>query len=459
MPKPSLRLLKQRVLLKITEDVHVQDLLRTSGILYAGGIIALVLLLIQQFSLAKILGASDYGRLAIIVSSGLLVLLFLDFRTWELGIKLLTTEITTQSHVEVVRIINWLVTIELGTGLMGTVLLFVFAEPIAARLLDIPGSEWLIRLYALSLPFRVLSDGVFSSIPRVYNEFKWIAYKTVSNNLVRLVLMVTLVLLGYGISGAVVGASISDFINFIVVVVIARRILKRELPGVRLIDLRRPRQQAAGYRMIGDYWVISTLAGLHQQAFIPLMGILTSTAQLGLFRISLDIAQFIERLAAPINLGVTPQIMRIYEQEEWGTFTRHIKRTASLFAIVVTPLTLAILILGPFVFPRILTDEGYRLLPTVAGVLAIGYAITVAITPWTRPALLAVGYSRIQSVIMLFQTFVMFILLWWLTPPYGALGAAIAMAAPMAFVSLFYLFFWMYISKRHVDSKPVPASL
>src|SRR5262249_40479115 len=148
--------------------------------------------------------------------------------------------------------------------------------------------------------------------------FKWVAYKTVSNNLFRLVFMVVLVLLGYGLNGAVVGAVISDVINFTVVIVIAWRILRREGPGVRFLDRPRRRQRSAGYRDIGDYWVVSTLVGLNQQAVIPFMGLLTSTAQVGIFRISLDTAQFIDKLCAPITLGVTPQVMRIYEQEKWG---------------------------------------------------------------------------------------------------------------------------------------------
>jgi len=453
-----MNLLKDKLLQKIREDVHIKDLLRTSGILYVGALIALVLLLVQQFGLANLLGASDYGRLAIIISSSLLIMLFLDFRTWELGIKLLTTEITNQSNEEVIRLLNWLASIELATGLVGMVLLFLLAEPLATHLLNVPGLEWLIRLYALSLPFRVLADGVISMIPRVYNQFRWVAYKTVSNNLFRLIFMVVLVKLGYGLSGAVIGALIGDLINFAVVMVIGWRILKQKMPGVRLFDRTRPRQQAAGYRLIADYWIISTLVGLNQQAIIPFMGLLTIASQVGLFRTGLDIAQFIDKLVAPMTLGVTPQIMRIYEQEEWTTFTRYIKRTSVIFFLAVTPLTLAILFLGPIFFPRMLHDPIYSALPPVAGIISVGYAITVAITPWTRPALIAVGHSRIQSVVLLLQTLVMFILLWWLTPQYGALGAAISMGASMAFFSIFYLFFWMYISRWQVHPRPLKTT-
>jgi O-antigen/teichoic acid export membrane protein len=451
--------LRQGLLLRVRKDVHTRDLLRTSGILYVGGLIALILVLIQQFSIANLLGSSNYGRLAIIVSSGLLVMLFLDFRTWELGIKLITTEITGKTHVEVIRLLNWLASIELITGLIGMVLLFVLAEPLAVHLLNIPGFEGLIRLYALSLPFRVLADGVMSTVPRLYNQFNWVAYKTISNNLFRLVLMIVLVKLGYGLSGAVMGAAISDVINFIVVVVIAWRILKHEMPHLHLFDRTPPKQQISGNQMMGDFWVFSSLVGLNQQAIIPFMGLLTSTSQVGLFRIGLDIAQFIDRLVAPITLGVTPQIMRIYEQEDWGIFRRYIKRTATLFLVAVIPLTLGILVLGPFVFPRVLHDEIYRFLPIVASITSIGYGINVAVVPWARPALIAIGHSRIQSVILVLQTLGLFVLAWLLVPRYGATGAAIAILISMASVSLFYLFFWMYIGKRKLRTQSVKITL
>lgn len=446
-----------QIILKIKKDTYIEDLLRTSGILYAGGVVALVLVVIQQFSLARILGPSDYGRLAIIISSGLLALLFLDFRTWELGIKLITSEIANEAPVEVVRIFNWLISIELVSGLFGAALIFVLAEPLAVHLLNIPGFEWMIRFYASSLPFRVVADGVATTVPRIYNDFKWVAYKTVLNNFLRLILPLALVLVGYGLSGAVVGIVISEIVNFIVVVVIAWRILKREMPGVRLWDRTRPRLRMPLYRMISDYWVVSTLTGLHYQAFIPFMGTLTSTAQVGLFRIGLDVAQLIEKLVAPFTLGVTPQIMRVHAQEEWGTFTRYIKRIAVLFFIAIAPLTAAILVLGPFIFPRILPDERYSLLPVIASILSVGNGIAMAILPWTRPALLVLDHSRIQSLGMLLQTFMMFIMLWWLTPEYGAFGAAIAMAVPMALFHLFYLAFWIYSSKRQPASKSLEA--
>jgi O-antigen/teichoic acid export membrane protein len=448
----------ERIFVQLRTDTHIRDLLRTSGILYVGGLIALILGLIQQFSLARLLGPSDYGRLAIIISSGLLILLFLDFRTWELGIKLLTTEISNQSHLEVVRLLNWLSRIEWVTGILGALLLFILAEPLALHLLNIPGFEWLIRFYALSLPFRVVADGVTNTVPRVYNNFKWVAYKTVSNNFFRLVLMVALVLLGYGLSGAVVGAVISDIINFIIVMVIALRILKREMPGVRLWDRTPPRQQVEGYRLMGDYWVVSSLVGLNQQAIIPVIGLLTSTAQVGLFRLALDIAQFIDKLVAPLTLGATPQIMRIHAQEEWRTFVGYVKRTAVLFFAAVAPLTLAIIVLGPIIFPQILQDESYAALPIVAAITSIGYAITVAITPWIRPALIVLGHSRIQSFAILGQSIILFILVWWLTPRYGALGAAIGMGVSMGILSLFLLFFWVYISRRHGQSPKVETS-
>jgi len=448
----------QRIVLKFKADTHIQDLLHTSGILYAGGAVALILLIIQQFALARLLGPSEYGRLAIIISSGLLALLFLDFRTWELGIKLLTTEIANQAPVEVVRVINWLVAIEVVTGLLGAGLLFVFAEPLGIHILNVPGFEWLIRLYAFSLPFRMVADGVTSTVPRVYNNFKWVAYKTVSNNFFRLVIMLALVLMGYGLSGAVIGAVISDIVNFIVVTVIAWRILKREMPGLRLWDRTRPRQQVAGYRIIGDYWVVSSLAGLNQQAIFPFLGLLTSTAQVGLFRVALDIAQFLDRLVAPLNLGAAPQIMRVYAQHDWKTFTSYLKRTALLFCAAVTPLILAIIILGPFVFPRILQDENYALLPIVAAITSIGYAINMATIPWVRPALIAVGHSRIQSIAIFFQSLMMFVMVWWLAPRYGALGAAIGMGVSMGILSLFLLFFWIYVSKRQHQLQKIDTS-
>ncbi|MDL1886051.1 hypothetical protein FBR01_20745 [Anaerolineae bacterium CFX8] len=417
----------QSILTRIRHDAQLTNLFKNSGLLYASGIFSIILTFVQQITTANALGAANYGRFAIVLSSGFLATVIVDFRTWELGAKLLAAPMAQHNHQESIRIITWLNTVELVAGLIGALSIFLLAEPIARYLLQAPEISWLIRLYALSIPFRVVVMGILSVLPRLFDHFNWVAMKSVGYALARLVFISGAAWLGLGLVGVVIAAILVEVLHLGVMIVMAFTIRKRYLPGTPVFDFTRPRQFAEARTMLGAFWLNSTLLGIHIYAFIPLMALFTTPAQVGLFRSSMDIAELIDRAVQPLLLVIWPKIITLYAPDQLQIFRHYVRQAAVLLNLIALPLSLAIIIASSTLLPHLLTNEGFADIAAVTTVLVVGYGIYIG-QFWTRPVIITTGLLSTQNWLTFGLLIVSFGLLVWLTPLYGALGSAAARA-------------------------------
>jgi O-antigen/teichoic acid export membrane protein len=407
---------------RVRSDANLSGLLRDSGILYAAGLISIGLTFAQQISTARLLGAADYGRLAAVLSSTALILLLVDFRTWEANNKLLPEFMARQASDEAARTMTWFMVLDIGFGIIGTVLLMLLAVPVARLLLRVPELDWLVRMFAVIIPFRLFSMGVPTSMIRVYDRFDWLAGKSVFYALLRLVLMSGAALLGLGLQGVLLGAIIGEIVNALLLLVMMLLLWQRENSGHRLFDLQRPAGMASTGRLIGSLWISASLKGFQREAFIPILSLVALPEQVGLFRSGLDIAQLIQRLIEPLSIAIKPKVMKLLAVDTRAAAIQFIKQSSLLLAILLWPVTLGILILGPSILPRLLGAD-YSGIATIVNVLIIGMAVMGNLI-WMRSVLVALDAVRWEIIL----DFVLFVLaitgIWLLAPEYGALAAA-----------------------------------
>ena len=415
----------KNILTHIRNDTNLKDLLKHSGILYISGLLAIGLTFIQQITTAVLLGSSDYGRLAIVLSSTLMVTVLLDFRTWEIGSKLLIQPLQKKVYPETIRVISWLFILEVVAGLLGVVVMILLAEAVAVHLLLNPDLTLLIRLYAISIPFRIVTTGILGVVPRFFNQFDWLAVKAVSYAGIRLVLMSGAALLGYGLIGVVIAALISEIFHFIMLVIISLRIWQRNMVRTRFFDLSKPSNFAEGVQMLPRFWINSTLMGIHLHLFIPVAALLTTPAQIGIFRVGLDVMELLDKAIQPLWVVFTPKIIMLYNADKLFDFRRYLRQCAVITNAVTIPLMTVILLGSPIVFTRLLSESDFGGVVAVTAVLTITNAVYIGLL-WTRPAIITTGLISQHNLL----TFVVLLLslgaLVWLVPATGAVGAALA---------------------------------
>src|SRR5262249_44243299 len=153
-------LMLHKLRLQVTNDSNLKNMLRHSGMMYISGLLSTLFIIIQEILTARTIGPDDYGRFATVVGVSSLIILIVDVRTWELGTKMLVRPLLDKDYDEAVRITTWLSIVDLLTGVISVFAMVAFSGVIATQLLRAPDLYWIVILYTLSLPFRMLANGI-----------------------------------------------------------------------------------------------------------------------------------------------------------------------------------------------------------------------------------------------------------------------------------------------------------
>jgi O-antigen/teichoic acid export membrane protein len=411
---------------RLREDRNLIDLLRNSGLMYIFGILSIGLTLVQQVTTANLLGVSDYGRLAAVLSSGALILLLVDFRSWEAATHFLAYYWARDRYDEAARTTTWLLLLDVITGFIGTVLLILLAQPIARLLLQDESLYPLVQIYAISLMFRLVGSGIPPSLLRLYNRFDWLSFKSVGYAVARLVLMSGAAFLGFGLQGVLIGALLGEVVHTLLMLFLTYTAHRRQYPDIPMLQFARPTEVPQIIRLLRQLWIGATLKGLQMETFVPLLALLSSPAQVGLFRSGLDIATLTQKLVEPLTLVIQPQIAKLYETKNRAAFIRYLWQVVGLLSTFTVPFALVLLLAGQWIYPRLL-GEGFADVAPISNWMVIGLSFP-AIFAWLRPALMALDILRSQNWVGIVAFALSLVGLLTVVPVYGAIGAAVVMA-------------------------------
>lgn len=435
---------------RIKHDKNLKDLLRNSSIVYFAGAVSIALTFAQQISTANALGVADYGRFATIVGTNLLFMLIADFRTWEISAKLLARSFADRDDTESASTITWLSLVDFVSGLVMALALMLFADWMAVMMLEAPQLRVWFQVYALFTPIRLYARGVPNTMIRLYGRFDWLSIKSVSYALARLALISGLALLGFGLSGVIIGAILSDIVNVALMHGMALILWRRNTQQRTFICWTRPKRMYDGVRLMRDLWIGATLKGLQLETFIPILALLTDSAQVGLYRIGIDIAQLIARLTEPLSVVVQSTLIQLYEEQPLHQFLRYIRQITLIVSTLVLPMLAGFLLLGTRVFPLILGDE-YMGVDVVVSILAVGQAVS-AVTLWLRPSIVALDAAHTQNFVSFAALLGSLSGLMLIAPTHGAVGAALVMSAFLiTYTFASALIFWRQV--RHIHNQ------
>lgn len=406
---------------RVRRNDDLRNIARNGSVLYVAGGLSVVLTLVQQVATARYLGAVDYGRLAAALGYVLLLVLFVDVRTWELGTRLIATPLDGGSFQEVSRRFSWLVAAELALGVVGASIAVALAVPISAFVLE---TEARGLLWALSIvvPFRLIAAGVSVSILRLLDRYRWLSLRSVFTAVVRLVSIAGPAALGWGTQAVAIGIVLAEAVAALSIVVLAAYAL-RERSGSPAFDFRRPTCLVEARRLARQLWVSASIKGLHIESFIPVAAAFTSPAQIGVLRTGLDIGNVMTHATAPVGMVVGPRIVLLAQRERRKEVEHYLSLVRRVLPAVVVP-TLAVSVpLVGFVLPAVLGQE-FVSVRAVSILLLVGLAMSVS-TLWVRHLL--VGLDRVpdQNRLGLIAGVTSLLALPPLTSRWGAFGAAL----------------------------------
>ena len=398
-----------------------------SACLFAGGIVA-----------ARVLGLDDFGVFATaLVTVGFFQTL-LDLTVEESLTKFGFRYVAGEDWGRLRRLFRQALLLKLAGGLLATVLILALA-PVADELFDADGVEQALLAAAL-LPLVQASENVGATVLLLHSRYDLRSVYQAGSAALRLVAIVV------GVQYGVVEALLA--------MVVAQAIATIAISAVGVVALRRfptapPRELGDDVPEIRSFVAQSSVAtGVVslRSTLVPLiLGIVSGTVQVGLFRIAQSPQTGLAAVSSPARLVLLTEQTRDWEKGERATILaglRAYSKWAGGIMLVAVPVFFVAM---PWLV-RLVFGEDYEDASTAARIVLVAAAIHFVIG-WTKSLPVTIGRPRLRIVTHGLETLVAIPLVAVLGAEWGATGAAIAVLVS----TLVFAAAWLVVVARLRD--------
>jgi len=195
-----------------------------------------------------------------------------------------------------------------------------------------------------------------------------------------------------------------------------------KLEGNTLVDTQRSQllRQSLPFLLLAGAQV------MNYQTDVLMLGLLATQEQIGLYRVSLQVAEGLGVVLYAASLAIAPQLARLHAQGDWLNIQRILVYSHRGGALAVLPLALVLILFsGPLI--AFVFGEVFRPAQGALNILALG-KIAYATVGFSGLALSMLGRPGAATIIMLVTVGMNVVLNFVLIPRYGIEGAALATA-------------------------------
>ena len=415
-----------------SDGTPLRRFVANAGWVAAGGSAASLLALVESVAAARLLGAEEYGKFAVIVASAGLVLQFADFRTWEATIALLPARILSGGRRQAGALVGCLLAVDIASGILATGTVWVCGPILSGLVANDPSVNGLLRIFGVSLPMTLVGAGTCTGLLRVYDRFDLLAAKSVGIGVVHLALTLVALLLDWGLPGLIWVSLICEGLSAATAVAMGINVAK-----VRARDLWPPRHMELGAavtevrRLLPQLWISGTIKGVQTRIDILLLGALTSPAAVAQYRLAMDMAGVLSKVGNPIQASIMPLVSELGALGRVGDIRRLALVTTVLLSCIVVPILLTVAAVGP----ALVTAAGGRSYAGAGSLLVListGVGVNVVLGSWARPLVVVrsvVGVANLAMGVLGIGGAVGMLVL---VPALGATGAALVTGAVYA---------------------------
>lgn len=385
----------------------------------------------QSILITRALGASAYGVCA--ASAGLVVLIsgFVGFRTAEaLAYHIGRTAATDAAGAA--KMIRFSIVVDFATTSLAAVVATGFA--VIVRLTDGPQvlNPWVVAVYGLS---GILSCTANTATALAREERRyWMLASTQAFAAIATFAAVAIVVLADYVSVATVAAcSVAGgliaflFFGQIILGFMRRHGVENRAPW-HIQDILNFRHQHRDfwYFMTCGFWA-SCLSALVKKSDLVVLGYVASPATVGLYRVAQQGVALIAKGTGAVGTIVIKQFSDFGKNNRIADGVRFgLRLSAMLLPGVLLAFGVIFLYAGPVI--QAVYGTEFREATVVFQVLCVGVLWAAAFV-WLQPLLLAMNGVRENLVVQIINAVLYFAVLAALAPPYGALGAAIALSS------------------------------
>ena len=391
--------LRNKIVSLWNEDIVLRRVIRNTGYLFSSQSVGLVLAMGQTILATRLLGASLFGVLSVVMAFATTVNQLLSFRMGEFIIRFMGKELVNKNHPRAAALAKVAGVTE-GTVSILAFAIYMALAPLGARYIakDMTSLPF-FYLYGLFILANLTTETA-TGVLQVFNRFKIQA----GINLVQSVITAGIITLAFFTKGSLLiiiwAYLIGKFITGLGPIVAAWFTLNKEL-GRQWI--KAPFSLLPSFSEMSQFAISTNLSGTIKMLVsgsgseLLLVGFLLDTKAVALYNIALSI---VNPLMIPISQFINttfPEMTKSIVAKKWQELRRLLRRVTLISGTWTILFTLAMLFFGPW----ILSVWGKEYVPAYSTmmILIVGYGIS-NIFFWNRSLLLSFGKAHIPLFIM-----------------------------------------------------------
>jgi len=323
--------------------------------LFVGNTLSTGILVISSIIIARLLGPEDYGLYSLLIVVPSLFIGLVDFGITSAITRFSVKFRTESKNPDVGGVIKTGLFFELAVGVIASVFCFLFSDVLATYLINRPEAGFYIKVASILILFQTLFNtlsSIFMGLDNMENN----AVMMIIRAFTKILLSTLLIILGFGILGALLG----HISCYIVAAAVSAAILT--------LKLRKNRENhKAGSGILksmlkyGAPLYMSGLLGLFMLQYQTIIiAFLTSNAEIGNFQVATLFSTAITLIVYPFTT-LFPAFSKL--DPENGQLSQFFRRSVKYTALLLIPASVAIAVMSK---DLVLTFFGsdYNLAPT-----------------------------------------------------------------------------------------------
>jgi O-antigen/teichoic acid export membrane protein len=423
--------LLQKAVTTWREDNLLRRVVKNSGHLLSGNVIAAALGFVQGILAVRLIGVTDWGLVATVITFASNINRLLTFRMSEVVVKRLSEALPRSSSgsstgqgkkLEAAAAVKAAMLSEAATSVAAYLVLVVLTPWAANTFAKNLQAGPLFLFYGLILLTNLVAESS-TGVLQAQRCFNWIARLNVVQSVFTAGIILYAFLAGRGVYEIVLAYVIGKSINGIGLAVLAVRELNKTLgAGWWSTSLRSLPEKRSMFTFMLNTNLIGTV-NLFTRDNIPLyLAALLSTTQVGYFKLAQSLINLILLPLDPLIWPTYAEISRTVAQKQWEATRQLLRRVSLITATVVVGVGGFLGLTGWFLLPFLYGAEALPAYPALL-ILLVGYGFA-SVFQWNRPLMLALGKPAYPMLISLLVGLIELILIFSLVPQMGYLALA-----------------------------------
>lgn len=408
--------------------------------LFLGVAVSTIIMAVGTIILARLLLPEEYGLYSLSLIPSYMINLFRDWGVNSAMTRYVANLRISNKNGDIRDIIHGGIIFETITGLGLTFLSLFLASLIATTIFHRPEATSLIAIASLVTFSGALLVAAQSSFIG-FENMKLNSFTLICQAVVKVVVGLLLILLGFGVLGAVLGYVLSFSVAGIIGLVLLYTIFLRNL---QKSENRAPLSEVVKkmLRYGVPLSISSILTGFLLQFYSFMMVIFSSDEMIGNYQVATNFAVLLTFFSAPITTVLFPAFAKLDPQNEKPLLKTIFASSVKYTSLILVPATMAIMVLSQ---PMVSTLFGEKWVHSPLFLtLYVSVNLLAALGSISLGGFLAgVGETRIQMRLGILKLLVGIPLAFLLIPTYGILGVIVG-SILAGLPSLFWGLLWTW---------------